>query len=81
MDNLDARRRAFLPWLLQQTNRDDRVGDLARDAAAQAIDNDDGFSTGYETLRDEVRRGCCGARRSLVRALHEFRRYRMQRSQ
>ena len=72
MDNLDARRRAFLSWLLQQTNRDDPVGDLARDAKAQGLANDDGF----EELRDEVRNGCDGAQRSLFRALCEFRRYR-----
>ena len=77
MDNLDVRRRAFLPWLLQQANRDDPVGDLARDAAAQAIDNDDGFTTGYEAVRDEVRKGSHGAQRSLFHALCEFRRCRI----
>jgi len=59
----------FIAWLQQQINRDDPIGDLARDLA-----EDSGYPLTAGALRRRLSRGACsGAVRAFKEALVEFR--------
>jgi hypothetical protein len=59
---------AFITWLCQQVDRNDPIGDLARDLVA---DSDFG-PPAYSQLLCGVKRGCAGAQRALEAALRQY---------
>jgi hypothetical protein len=60
----------FTSWLLQQSNRNDPIGDVARDAL-----QDRDKPTGIRQWRSHLQQlhACDGAKRSLERAYDEYR--------
>jgi hypothetical protein len=67
-DFLDAARpTGFLEWLRDQAERDDAVGDLARDAGS-----DQHAQSDAQLVRRVQTAGCGGARRALAWALRQY---------